>query len=268
MKFGGSTTHRPRAPARRRCRLGLAAVGLAGSVVPGLARADDRPDGARLFSVACAPCHGDRADGWSPATRFLRRGPRDLTAGVFRFKSTPPGSLPLDADIARTISAGVPTAAMPAFSPRLERREIDALVQFVKSRSPRFASEPRGEPIDLGAEPPGGASPDEGERLYRLYRCPECHGETGRGDGPSVRTLLDDRREPIRPPDLAQGAWKSGGRTIDLVRAISAGLEGTPMPSYELTIPPAERWAIARYIEQIGRRSRIWRWLADRPDFR
>ena len=47
--------------------------------------------------------------------------PRDFTKGIFKFRTTPLGSLPTEADLMRTIRTGVSGTMMPTFasSPRL-----------------------------------------------------------------------------------------------------------------------------------------------------
>ena len=45
---------------------------------------------------------------------------------------------------------------------------------------------------------------DRGQDLYRIY-CRTCHGDSGRGDGPTA-TELD-----VRPPDLTRLASGNGG---------------------------------------------------------
>ena len=77
--------------------------------------ADLRALGQEVFVDHCAGCHGARGDGAGRAATFLSPLPRDFTAGVFKFRSTPSGSLPTDGDLFRTITRGVRWTAMPTW---------------------------------------------------------------------------------------------------------------------------------------------------------
>ena len=41
--------------------------------------------------------------------------------------------------------------------------------------------------------------------LFQKMECWKCHGQQGRGDGPSAATLTDSKDQPIRPYDFADG---------------------------------------------------------------
>jgi len=63
--------------------------------------------GERVYLESCAACHGNGGDGKGPQAYRLRTKPRDFTSGLYKFHSTPSGSVPLDNDIVRTIQQGV-----------------------------------------------------------------------------------------------------------------------------------------------------------------
>ena len=72
-----------------------------------------------------------------------------------------------------------------------------------------------------------------GKELYALLECSACHGERGRGDGPSAATLAPDAwGHPQRPFDFTKGRLKSGAAPEDVYRTFMTGLNGTAMPSY------------------------------------
>ena len=61
-----------------------------------------RPAGAkasRSTSSYCVGCHGANGDGKGPAADMLIVKPRDFTKGIFKFRSTPSGTLPTDEDL-------------------------------------------------------------------------------------------------------------------------------------------------------------------------
>jgi cytochrome c oxidase cbb3-type subunit I/II len=88
----------------------------------------------------------------------------------------------------------------------------------------------------------------QGKTLYERAKCAECHGETGKGDGPSAPTLKDDFDRPIRPADFTRGQFKAGAGVADVYRTMTTGLDGTPMPSFADTMSDAERWAISYHV--------------------
>ena len=66
---------------------------------------------------------------------YLYPWPRDFRQGVFKYRTTPPGSIPLDKDIERTIARGVPGTAMPAWGGALTENEISGVVEYIKTFS-------------------------------------------------------------------------------------------------------------------------------------
>ena len=81
----------------------------------------------------------------------------------------------------------------------------------------------------------------------------KCHGTLGRGDGPSAPTLTDDWGYPIRAADLTQSwTFRGGSSREDIFRAMSTGLNGTPMPSFADALNVEQRWAITDFIESLS----------------
>jgi hypothetical protein len=80
-----------------------------------------------------------------------------------------------------------------------------------------------------------------------------CHGEAGRGEGPSAPTLKDDLNHPIRAADLTRRwTFRGGHRREDIFRTFSTGLNGTPMPSFFDAVPEPDRWALTDYVYSLG----------------
>jgi len=212
--------------------------------------------GKRLYVQNCAGCHGERGDGKGPEVSRLKTKPRDFTTGIYKFRSTPSGSLPNDKDIFRTISQGVRTTSMLA-QLHLSEGERWTLTGYLKTLSERFKTEKPSDPIPIPAEPSTISDlVTLGKRLYADAGCAQCHGSEGKGDGPSAKDLKDDWGNPISPPDLTLRPFKSGSGPEDLYRTLSTGLNGTPMPSYAAAFSANERWALVLYILSIATHDR------------
>lgn len=192
-------------------------------------------DAANLYGDACSPCHGRLGDGQGPAARLLGMDqPRDFTAGVFKFRITPTGSLPTDEDLFRTVSRGIPGTWMPSWEDLLSEDQRWALIRYVKGFSEYFAEEDPDPPVRIPRERE--STPElvaEGQFVYAILRCAQCHGPLGRGDGVSAAELTDDWDRKIVPYDFTSGGYKNGGAPVDVYRTLLTGLMGTPMPAFE-----------------------------------
>jgi cytochrome c oxidase cbb3-type subunit 2 len=215
------------------------------------AGAAQRPDGKHVYEHHCAVCHGPSGDGKGPAAARLTIKPADFTAGRYKFRSTPSGAPPTDEDLVRTIIRGVRGTAMIP-QPQIPADELRAVVAYLKTLSPRLA-EPARSPVPVPAPPL--VTPEviaRGARLYKESGCPECHGQTGRGDGPSARKGMKDARElPIAPTDLTWRPFKRGSDPTETWKTIALGLDGTPMPSYADALEPDQMWAVVLFLESL-----------------
>ncbi|MBK7859696.1 MAG: c-type cytochrome [Archangiaceae bacterium] len=213
-------------------------------------------DGKALFESRCATCHGSKGDGQGIAAYLLNPKPRDLTQGTFRLRSTPTGTLPTDDDLLRTITEGIPGTAMPPAAD-LSEAERRSLVAHVKQLAPGFDVEGPGTPIRIGAAPaPTPARGAQGRQLYQKLQCSKCHGEQGKGDGPSAAALRDDDGLPSRPHDFTRpGGMKGGASAADVYRTFTTGLDGTPMPAFADALSDDERWSLAFFVLSLSARA-------------
>src|SRR5207245_1695570 len=74
-------------------------------------------------------------------------------------------------------------------------------------------------------------------------QCIQCHGATGRGDGPKARHL-----EGPPPADLADGTAMADVSAVDAYRKVTIGVAGTAMAEFEESLSSEDRWAVAMYI--------------------
>ena len=210
--------------------------------------------GEKIYLENCAACHGQKGDGKGPEANRLKIKPRDFTTGIYKFRSTPSGSLPQDKDIFRTVSRGVRTTSMLA-QLQLSENQRWAVAKYLKTFSHRFNTEKPLKPVSIPAQP---ATIREqvtfGKTMYAEAGCNQCHGPEGKGDGTSANELKDDSGNPIAPTNLTLKPFKSGPDPEDLYRTISTGLNGTPMPSYAEALSAKDRWALVAYIMSIATR--------------
>lgn len=97
--------------------------------------------GARVYEMRCASCHGADGSGNGSAGRALAVPPRDFRTAEFRYSSTPAGELPSDDDLMATVRDGRIDNGMPAWN-TLTPDDLHAVVQYIKTFSPRWAQAP------------------------------------------------------------------------------------------------------------------------------
>ncbi|MFQ5638331.1 MAG: c-type cytochrome [bacterium] len=190
--------------------------------------------GEKIYRGACLPCHGVNGDGKGPYYEALNPKPRNFTTGKFKFRTTSSRSVPTDQDLFKTISKGLPGTFMPAWEDLLSEKDRMALVQYIKTFSKRFAvSGDLIERNDVSNQVPYSRdSILKGRKVYKEMECIKCHGDGGRGDGPSAGDLKDDWGYRIRPADLRK-SWnfRGGNSRQDIYHRFTGGISGTPMPS-------------------------------------
>ena len=196
-----------------------------------------------LYNENCAVCHGENGDGKGPlATGFTPR-PRDLTKGVFKFKSSETGDFPAQTDLVNTIRRGITGSygqMMPAFD-HFSEDELLALTEVIRvaAGAPRFGTL-------IVPSPPQNPDLARGEELYSELGCIDCHGKNGDGRGLLADDLTDSNDLSIRPADLRVGQFKGGNDPGDIWMRLYNGIEGTPMPSLGRNVSGDEMWFARR----------------------
>ena len=208
--------------------------------------------GKKQYKRFCIGCHGERGDGVGDNAPFLEPKPRDFTAATFKCRSTLTGNLPTDEDLYKSVVRGFNTSAMPSWAPLTAQTKID-LVAYIKSFSPRWHDEKPADVLKIPAETPVTIeSISHGGELFQKLECWKCHGQEGRGDGPSASTLTDSKDQPIRPYNFTGGGrFKCGAENEDLYRIFMTGVDGTPMPSFNDVIKPVDAWDLVHYLRTL-----------------
>ncbi|MBI5885994.1 MAG: c-type cytochrome [Deltaproteobacteria bacterium] len=220
--------------------------------------------GKDIYQKRCSWCHGANGNGDGPAAAYLNPGPRDLTSGVFKWKSTPfDEPMPTDQDLRASIAghkpatgtlAGLNGTSMPGWSDVLSDDEITSVIDYIKELG---GLDPPALPsIELsGMTNPTDAEKARAKELFK-DRCSECHGAEGRGDG--TKRLKDDWGGRTWPRDLTKPwTFRAGSGVEAIYTRITVGIPGTQMPSFADTrskkaLTEAERWAVADYVASLA----------------
>ncbi len=261
--------------------MSLAVIAVIGA--PGSLFAQQAPDpvktelleqGKLVYFKRCVWCHGVEGGGDGPAADRLFTRPRNFIQGTFKIRWTDSGELPLEDDLIRTVKNGLPGSAMPPWQGILSDAEIVAVVNFVKTLvQDRDFNDSEDEEInyqDFGQNPWNSEGPyhlgipqediDAGKEIFIKNKCFECHGGEGRGDGNP--TMKDDWGFPIVAADWQQ-CWNFRGSRrqhfdpFNVVRTVTTGLNGTPMPNFKDQITLEDRWKLAAFVNSLCPRKKM-----------
>jgi len=231
-------------------------VGESPPITPGLIKY-----GHWTYRGMCIGCHGSKGDGngavWELADQYspnhkLPRRPRDFEGAVFKVRSTPSGSLPTDRDLFMAISRGlVADQDMPAFK-YLPERDRWAVIAYIKTLSERWVEEEeyQEDPIEVSDPPvPTEAMVVAGKGVYKEMKCAKCHGDLGKGDGPSAPQLKDDNDLSIEPRDFTDATqFVASSSPQGIYLTFTTGFDGTPMPSFADFLEEDQRWELVWYV--------------------
>jgi len=247
-----------------------------------LAQEAQRPDpvledklelGKKTYFKRCVWCHGVEGGGDGPSADRLFTRPRNFIQGTFKIRWTDSGELPLDRNLIDTVKNGLPGSAMPPWGEVLSDDEITSVVQFVKTLVQDRDFNDEDEEVyvqNFGKNPWGTSGPyhlgvpqeaiDQGKEIMVQNKCFECHGGEGRGDGNP--TMKDDWGFPIFAADWTQcwnfrGSRRNHYDPFNVVRTVSTGLNGTPMPNFKDKITIEDRWKLAAFVNSLCPRKKI-----------
>jgi DMSO reductase family type II enzyme heme b subunit len=163
---------------------------------------------------------------------------------------------------------------MPGWSSALSDKEMWQTVHYIKGLSERFAwyKEINKVPgiVEIGSPLPVTKEGLEiGRKLYmEKLECWKCHGEEGRGDGPSAPELFDEWEYPIKATNLTKPwKFKIGNSKEDIYRAIISGFAGTPMPSFLKGNTEEELWDLVNYVDSLGIKKRPEKAIVLKPKY-
>lgn len=137
--------------------------------------------GRDVYMYYCVSCHGERGDGQGPSAMGMRPPPRSFRQGLFKFAGVAAGELPTDEALKRTVRRGLHGTPMLPWD--VPETDVEAVVQFVKTFSPRWQQEAPGQPLEVPADPWKGREAEAVERGKVVYHvagkgnagCASCH---------------------------------------------------------------------------------------------
>ena len=251
----------------------IAVPGVALAAAPEPIKQDMLEQGKKVYFKRCVWCHGVEGGGDGPSADRLFTRPRNFIQGTFKIRTTDSGELPMEQNLIDTVKNGLQGSAMPAWGEFLSDSEIKSVVQFVKTlvQDRDFGDVDEEVNIqDFGTNPWGTKGPyhlgvpqeaiDQGKEVFIKNKCFECHGGEGRGDGNP--TMKDDWGFPIVAADWQQ-CWNFRGSRRDpynpfnIVRTVSTGLNGTPMPNFKDQVTVEDRWKLAAFVNSLCPRKNI-----------
>lgn len=250
--------------------------------------------GYDTYMQYCYQCHGVEGDGMGPAAIGSNPPPRNFKQGLFKFGNINTGELPSDEDLKHTIRYGLRGTQMLPWDVSDER--LDAVVQYIKTFSPRWTEEKPGEALVKTPDPYGPARRSEaielGKKIYHgVAQCYTCHPAYGSFDevnqwtkeltGNEISELRADAHLSLNqdssyghkfmPPDFTKNWIKTGGDVDTLYQLLGAGVGGTTMPAWKNSLSSAaddaERakenelrlWALSYYVSSLHELMYDWR---------
>jgi len=188
--------------------------------------------GKKVYARACEGCHGPKGNGKGTELILDSIRPRDFTIGIFKYRSTPEGTLPTAADLEETVAKGIRRTDMPHHS-LMSGEDRRAVVAYIQEFFAQWKSEYTAAPIELPPLPNHAGSASSiarGKVVFKALRCDSCHGPEGKAKG----LPPDISGNPQIPFDFSgqRNSFKRGGSPDDLYRTLVTGLDGSKMSSY------------------------------------
>jgi mono/diheme cytochrome c family protein len=202
--------------------------------------------GGVLYTQHCFLCHGDLLDGNGLFGKSFSPAPANFT----RLDSIL--SRPQAYTFWRIMKGGkgLPeqyepwNSAMPAWEETLSNKEVWKIISYIYKVAGQWHAKPGKQ------EPP---SIEKGKQVY-LEKCAYCHGEKGKGDGPSA-----DYSMP-QPRNLTKGHIKIRSTSFgkiptdeDLFNSITNGMRNTTMPGWK-HLPENDRKSLVIYIKTLSKK--------------
>ena len=203
-------------------------------------------EGGEIYIKNCFLCHGDLLDGkgifgdsFFPApASFIQKDSVVYKTPAYAFWRVMKGGKGLPEKFAPWNSA------MPAWEGVLTEKEVWKTINYINEtvKERRQAPTKKHEP-----------SLKRGKQMY-FKKCAFCHGEKGKGDGPSAEYTFP------QPRNLTKGHIKIRSTSYgkiptdkDLFNAITHGMRGTTMPGWK-HLSESDRQSLILYIKSLSKK--------------
>jgi mono/diheme cytochrome c family protein len=200
--------------------------------------------GGNVYFKKCFLCHGDLLDGKGLFGDRLFPPPADFT------HSNSVVTLPQSYAYWRIMKGGpgLPDkfspwdSSMPAWEDQLSEEEVWQVILYIYATARETIDSPTSSP-----------SLERGKQVY-AQKCSWCHGETGKGDGPSAAYSSPMPRN-FTKSHIKIRSTKFGKIPTDqnIFDMISDGLPGTTMPGWS-HLPASDRWSLVLYLKSLGKK--------------
>lgn len=217
----------------------------------------DKSTPEKIYHNYCSVCHGDKGDGRSRAQNSFVRPPKDFT-------KTDPNSLPRDYMIA-IVRDGKAGTAMVGWKTQLNDREIEQVVDYVRTKFMGIGAAPAAAPAEPAKAPASAAapSPDAAAALekhmampfpkglkgdpkaggaFYMKNCATCHGEKGDGQGPRAYFINP------KPRNFLDESWRAQFNRPLLFQVTARGKLGTEMPAWDKVLTEQEIANVAEFV--------------------
>ena len=204
--------------------------------------------GGEVYFKKCFLCHGDHLDGKGLFGNRFFPPPADFTL------PTSIVSLPESFAYWRIMKGGqgLPEkfapwdSAMPAWENQLKEEEVWKVILYIyaKASEKKNAANP--------AVPPK-PTLKKGKEIYH-EKCAYCHGDSGKGDGPSASYSSPQPRNFTKSHiKIRSTAFGKIPTDEDLFERITLGMPGTTMPGWS-NLSASDRWSLVLYLKTLGRK--------------
>ncbi len=216
---------------------------------------EDASAGRAIYAETCSVCHGDRGDGASWAKNSLNPSPRNFTDPKTRELSR--------RHMINTVTYGSPNTAMKGFAVQMSRKEIAAVVDYIRGTFvfPQGIPEDDGlpklgnpadrhaghghavGPADMAAAMPRGLVADQawGKTFYEA-NCATCHGKEGDGEGPRAYFINP------KPANFLSVESREEFNRPNLFQRVADGSPGSEMPAWSKVLTEQEIANVVEYV--------------------